>query len=75
MAVRNVAGYNQTGATDWTLEVFVPLIIMLILFVGSIFLNLETGRSENSRKEVAAFETYAQYSQQLDSIIERYSKK
>ena len=75
MAVRNVTGYNQTDATDWTLEIFIPLIIVLILMAGGIFLSIETGRSEYSRKDFVAFETYAKYSQELDSISEMYSKK
>ena len=75
MAVHNVTGYNQIDATDWTLEIIIPLIIVLILMAGGIFLSLETGWSEYSRKEIVAFETYAQYSQELDSIKERYSKQ
>jgi len=75
MTMRNVAGYNQTGATDWTLEILIPLIIVLILLTGGILLSLETGRSERSRNDIAAFETYARYSQELDSIIKQYSEK
>jgi hypothetical protein len=36
MAANSVAPPDQADVTDWTLEVLVPLIIMLILFIGSI---------------------------------------
>ncbi len=51
------------------------MMIVLILMAGGIFLSLETGRLEYSRKDIVAFETYAQCLQELDSISERYSKK
>jgi hypothetical protein len=75
MAANSVAPPDQADVTDWTLEVLVPLIIMLILFIGSIVLTSKTGGWEYSKKDVPAFEAYARYSQELDSICDRYAKE
>jgi uncharacterized membrane protein len=75
MPMSNAPAHKQKNATDWTLEIFIPLIIVLILTAGGIFLSLETGWSEYSRKEIVAYDTYAQYSQELDSISKRCAKK
>ena len=75
MVVHNIERHIQTDSTDWKFEVFVPLIIVFILMAGGIFLHLETGKSEHPKKGIVAFETYARYSKELESISEKYSEK
>jgi len=80
MAAPRAARDNKTVATKsnltiWELEILVPLIIIMIFVVGFMFLNLESSRSQHLPKNNVAFETYTKFSQELDSISEKYSKK
>jgi hypothetical protein len=66
---------TETKPNDWKLRIFMPLIIMLTLMVGGIFLNLESDRSEFAETEKVAYETYWQYSHRLDAISKKYQKE
>lgn len=80
MAALRAARYHKTVATKpnlniWELEILVPLLIIMIFVVGFLVFNLESSRSEYLQKDNVAFDTYTKFSQELDSISEKYSKK
>lgn len=80
MAALRAARYHKTFATKpnlniWELEILVPLLIIMIFVVGFLVFNLESSRSEYLQKDNVAFDTYTKFSQELDSISEKYSKK
>jgi hypothetical protein len=66
---------TETKSNDWKLRIFLPLVIMLTLMAGRIFLNLESDRSEFVETEKVAYKTYWQYSQRLDAISKKYQKE
>jgi hypothetical protein len=80
MAAPRAAKFNKTAATKpsliiWELDILVPLLIIMIFVVGFLVLNLESRGSEDPQKNNVAFDTYTKFSQELDSISEKYSKK
>jgi hypothetical protein len=79
MAAPRTARYNKTVATKpslniWELDILVPLLIIMIFVVGFLVLNLESRGSEDPQKNSVAFDAYTKFSQELDSISEKYSK-
>jgi hypothetical protein len=65
----------ETKPNDWKLRILMPLIIMMTLMAGGIFLNLDSDRSEFAETEKVAYETYWQYSHRLDAISKKYAKE
>ena len=75
IARRGKSDAIETKQNDWKLRIFIPLILILILMAGGIFLNLESESPEFAETEKLAYETYWQYSQKLDAISKKYVKE
>ncbi len=63
--------------SDQTVREFVIFVslITIVIIAGTIFLHLESKRSEYSQSNEIAGETYTKYSQKLNLISQKYSEE